>query len=175
VSFEFSQKIEAIVKRTAQHGLDQAATSPQMLEKWLLIWSADVAGELGEVYATEEEDIVEVGDVLWGMTAVALLLEIPVRRLFEDSDSDKILPVFEDAFDAILASLRLLEIAKKVCRDGQEARPIDKVAIELILRSIVQYLDDNYSLVDAAIAVDLKLQERYPDGFSPAASVGRAV
>jgi hypothetical protein len=166
--------IGPIVERTARYGLSLAVSSPQEFERWLLIWSADVAGELGEVYATELPGLEEVGDVLWGATAVALLLGIPVADLFDDSPFEDLAAPISSPFDVILAGLRLLEITKKICRDGQEVRPIDRMAIESILRSIVQYLGRHHSLVDALNAVESKLLRRYPNGFTPEASVNRA-
>lgn len=166
----FPEKAALIVRRTAQFGLTQSQESPEQFERWLLIWACDVAGELGELFEAQSEHdmITECGDVIWGMTALCLLLEIPVKTAFDFCFNDA-----SGSNDALLSALRLLDLCKKVCRDGQIQRPIDRAKITEHLNTIFKFICDIYPIDDALNAVNAKLLKRYPNGYSAEASVNR--
>jgi NTP pyrophosphatase (non-canonical NTP hydrolase) len=168
---EFAKRAETIVERTARLGLEKAKSSDHEFTRWLLIWASEVAGEMvGEVQGDNE--ITEVGDVLWGITALCLLLKIPTSEVFAPNHCE-----FELSgnlqYDALLEALLLLDYCKKVCRDGLELRPIDRNQIRIYLTKIFQCLNDYYAVDLALEAVDQKLQKRYPNGYTPEASVNR--
>ena len=169
MTIDFANKAALIVRRTAQFGLTQSQESDDLYEKWLLVWACDVAGELGEVFEaeTEREQILECGDVLWGLTALCLLLEIPPIEIFNFDRQ------ISGGHDALATSLRLLDHCKKVTRDGMETRKIDKPKMVEWMRSIFTWLEVNYPVGDALDAVEAKLRDRYPDGFTPQKSVNR--
>jgi hypothetical protein len=167
----FSQKAAAIVQRTAKFGLIESQVSTRSFERWLLIWTCDIAGEIGELASSGNaiEANTEAGDVIWGITALCLLLEIPCPMVFTPEPIDTGLGMH----DSIIESLLLLDYCKKICRDGQHVRPIDKKKITLHLMTIWAFLSANYDVDEALDLVNAKLLKRYPDGFSAEKSVNR--
>ena len=167
----FSIKASAIVSRTAQFGLTQAQESPQQFEKWLLIWACDIAGELGEYI--DSGDTVEAGDVLWGITAMCLLLDIPVESVFSPDDRVRLLATGTRWSDILLRGLALLDSCKKVTRDGMDKRPIDRTKLTEQMQLIFQWIGLHCDTSEALDALDAKLLKRYPNGFTPEDSVSR--
>jgi hypothetical protein len=166
---DFANKASLIVRRTAQYGLSQSQESNSFFEKWLLIWACDVAAELGEVFdaETEREQVVECGDVLWGLTAICLLIDVPPIEVFRWDGE------VEGSHDTLIVALKLLDHCKKVARDGMGVRKIDTFKIIDYMRSIFTWLESNYPLDDALNEVNKKLLKRYPDGYSAERSVNR--
>lgn len=175
-----------VVSRTAQHGLIESSKSDTAKEKWFYVWCGDIAGELGEVmklrtsssFSNKDEDskefLTEIGDVLWGVCALAMLNGL-------DADSVRFYPVTEGimnplTFDqCLLDALELLDYGKKICRDGIAARPIDVAFVQQKLALIYNYLRVNYDTEIAIELVDTKLLKRYPNGFNAKDSVNRVV
>jgi hypothetical protein len=169
---DFATRAAAIVQRTAQHGLDQSAQCPRQFERWLLIWACDVAAELDELDRAPIGQIhAEVGDVIWGITAVGLLLNIPLAHVFNGGTA--LDEPHWDHNDAQSSALQLLDICKKICRDTTDVRPIELSQIALMLSAVFAYLRDSYDVEWALTAVNEKLRKRYPDGFSAENSVNR--
>lgn len=178
----FLDRAKEVAKRTALHGLNQSSENASDRAKWFFVWCGDVAGELGEFLkfshaalcegeALSEKALCEAGDVVWGISAIALLLDIP---------ADQLTPVEyygDSSFEVILGALELLEHGKKVCRDCPR-RDIDLDLVIRQLRQVYAYLLEALDLRELNLAlelVDTKLKERYPNGYSPAASVNRVV
>ena len=181
----FLSELHSIVKRTAQPGLDAAKTGDAELARWFYIWCGDISGELGEacyafdeylntIGAEESIHLTEVGDVLWGIGALSLLLNIDLK-LWDSMDprTDELYDLRE--LEVIRRSLSLQEIGKKCCRDGLAVRPIDVEKVASILEFVLNYLNAFFCLQKALEFVDQKLRLRYPNGFTPEASVNRQV
>lgn len=165
-----------IVQRTAKVGLVESLITAEQRARWFYIWCGDVAGEMGEVWDFVLQDdlesdavLTEVGDVLWGITALVLLCDIPIAA-FEGH-----YPCGNSWEAAISKSLELIEIGKKTCRDGIQARPIDLERVTNLLLRILQTLTHRFNMERALHLVDVKLQKRYPNGFSVRESVDRAI
>ena len=170
-STALSIKAIAIVHRTAQFGLTQSQESPQQFEKWLLIWACDIAGELGEYI--DSMDIVEAGDVLWGLTALCLLLDIPVETVFNPDDRLRGIMVGYQYSAILIQSLSLLDVCKKITRDGMDKRPIDRSQLTGRMQLLFHWLDSHCDVDEALNAVEAKLLKRYPNGFTSEDSVNR--
>jgi hypothetical protein len=165
-----------MTKRTAQYGLDQAEFSDTELEKWLLIWSCDIVGELGEAISElntlphSKKALTEVGDIIWGISAVSMLIGISPDKLMRHSVIKDFDPV-----KAIVSSCEILDKSKKICRDTIAEREISKDfflgRINVFLYQIIGCFD----FAEALALVDEKLKGRYPDGYTPKASVNRIV
>lgn len=166
-----SIKASAIVRRTAQFGLTQSQESPQQFEKWLLIWACDIAGELGEYI--DSGDIVEAGDALWGITAMCLLLNIPVEAVFSLDDRIKGIMAGYQNSAILIQSLSLLDVCKKITRDGMDKRPIDRLQLTEHMQLLFHWLEVHCDVDEALNAVDAKLRKRYPNGFTSEDSVNR--
>jgi hypothetical protein len=172
---DFFKDAFQVVERTARYGLQQSKESPTSTEKWLLIWSAEVAGELGEVWEQIDQHrsdnnklLIEVGDVIWSIGALGMLLD------FKPSDfNSKVYFDVNTLADSVKISLRLLEMAKKVSRDGLANRPIDRERVLSLLVSIFRFLEKGFDVTKALSLVDAKLLARYPDGYSAERSVNR--
>jgi len=179
----------SVVERTAQRGLMESKRSRQDCDRWMAIWSLDIVCEAIEVKDAifnnrQDKYLVELGDVIWGIAAVGLLTGVPEAEIF-GGYADLIEERFARSMVAEILgtgkenALRLVDAAgecadylKKVARDS---RAIDQDAICLQLRrvvSVVRYLCDP---LEALAAVDQKLRERYPDGYTPEASINRVV
>lgn len=164
----FAESAALIVRRTAKYGLIESQESNEKFEKWFYIWIGDVVGELGEFISSGED--IEAGDVVWGIIALCLLLEInPESVLAENSD---------DCFSGlqiVLIALELLEHGKKIARDGLSIRKIDYAKVLGCLRQIYSWVSINVngSIEEALALVDQKLQSRYPNGYNPEDSVNR--
>jgi hypothetical protein len=155
-----------IVQRTAQYGLNESLRSDDAKAKWLMIWVADAVAEYGEYIQSHE--LVEVGDCLWGLTAVCLLIGITEI----DPDGEEEGCATDIAY--FLVGCELLDIAKKVLRDGVKNRPIDQALIIPKVIGMMGYLSRTYDSLQALRLLDAKLLKRYPDGYSAEASVNRA-
>ena len=166
-----SIKASAIVRRTAQFGLTQSQESPQQFEKWLLIWACDIAGELGEYI--DSIDIVEAGDVLWGITAMCLLLDVPVEEVFNLDNRIKDIATETSLVGILLKSLEIVDACKKIARDGMDKRPIDRARLTEQMRLIFHWTAFQCDVDEALNAVDAKLRQRYPNGFTSEDSVNR--
>ena len=166
-----SIKASAIVRRTAQFGLTQAQESPQQFEKWLLIWACDIAGELGEYI--DSMDIVEAGDVLWGLTALCLLMDIPVEEVLHPDEHVNGIATKLGLLEILIKALGLLDVCKKITRDGIDKRPIDRTKLTEQMRLIFHWIDLQCDVDEALAAVDAKLLKRYPNGFTSEDSVNR--
>lgn len=179
----------SIVERTAQRGLMESKRSRQDCDRWLAVWSLEIVCEAIEVkqaifHDLPDKYLVELGDVIWGIAAVGLLTGIPEAEIFEGyadlveerfarSMAAEILGTGkENALRLVDASGECSDYLKKVARDS---RKIDRDVICLHLRrvvSVIRYLCDP---LDALAAVDQKLRERFPDGYTPEASINRVV
>jgi len=162
----------AIVRRTAQHGLDEAKISRVHFDKWLAIWALDIVCETVEVSieahkvdSSVDSLMLEVGDVCWGIYAVAMLCEIDDLQV--------------NAFDLRINNLvycsgSVSDYLKKVARDS---RIIDKPTIRGKLQNLLSSVNTMYSHlggVNAAMRlVDVKLRKRYPDGYTADKSINR--
>ena len=166
-----SIKASSIVRRTAQFGLTQSQESSQQFEKWLLIWACDIAGELGEYI--DSGDIVEAGDVLWGITAMCLLLDIPVRLVFRQDERVKGIMAGYQNSEILVQALSLLDVCKKITRDGMAQRPIDRTQLTEHMQLLFHWLEVHCDVDEALTAVDAKLLKRYPNGFTSEDSVNR--
>ncbi len=167
-----------VVARTAQHGLIESSESDTEKARWFYIWTGDIAGELGEVMKLRsqgqdsEEILTEVGDAMWGICAVAMLNDIEPEDLLSSLPSYSVCGSFSQC---LIKSLELLDYGKKVCRDGIAVRPIDREFVIEKLVLIYGWLHFSYELEIAIALVDAKLWKRYPNGFTPEASVNRVV
>jgi len=179
----------SVVERTAQRGLMESKRSRQDCDRWMAIWSLDIVCEAIEVKDAifnnrQDKYLVELGDVIWGIAAVGLLTGIPESKIFEGSWSsvpealsrshvaDRASAGRHEAIALIDAAGECSDYLKKVARDSRE---IDQDAICLHLRrvvSVIRYLCDP---LDALAAVDQKLRDRYPDGYTAEASINRVV
>jgi hypothetical protein len=162
----------AIVRRTAQYGLLQAGISRLYFEKWLAVWALDIVCEANEISieaqkvdSSVDSLMLEVGDVCWGIYAVALLCEIGDLQVND--------------FDYRIANLvhcaaTVSDYLKKVARDS---RIIDKDVIRDKLQNLLSSVNIMYSHlggVNAAMRlVDAKLRKRYPDGYKAEQSINR--
>jgi hypothetical protein len=179
----------AVVERTARHGLVESKESRQSFDRWMAIWSLDIVCEAIEAKQAifgdlKNKYLVELGDVIWGVAAVGLLTGIPEARIFEGYSrtvpetnarrnlGNSLLLGKGDAIALIDAAGECSDYLKKVARDSRE---IDQDAICRQLRcvvSVVRYLCDP---LEALAAVDQKLRERFPAGYTPEASINRVV
>jgi hypothetical protein len=163
----FIKRWFSIVERTARVGLQESEMSDEAYRKWFLLWCCDISGELGEI-DDNCVDICEIGDVLWGVSALWQLNRLPLDELlYQDTNLTTL-------FQAIKVSLKLLEHGKKLLRDGKARQP-DKELVKGVCIELLCWLAQNYNLDDALAAVERKLLKRYPDGFTPEASVNRAI
>lgn len=153
-----------VVERTASHGLAQPDRA-----KWMLIWVCDICGELAE-YITSRE-LVEAGDVLWGIGAVSLITKVSLPYGGATYLPSK--PI-ED-MGVLCTALGLLDHIKKVARDGLKNRPLDDHLIYMTFCEVLLYLGQHVDLDEAISAVDIKLLKRYPDGYSADKSVNRVI
>ena len=167
-----------VVSRTAKHGLVESNESDTAKEKWFYVWCGDIAGELGEVMKLRstgqdsEEILTEVGDVVWGVCALAMLNNIES----DDLTSALTLVTGCGSFNqCLMVSLELLDYGKKICRDGIANRPIDQKFVIEKLTLIYGWLHFAYDLETAIALVDAKLWKRYPNGFNAKDSVNRVV
>lgn len=178
-SCEVLQKGFEIVERTARVGLDLSSASEEEKAKWFYIWCGDIAGELGEVSklrdrpANDPQLLSEVGDVLWGVSAVAMICEITPSDIYSVNIASH--EQCHYLVDCILDSLDLLEHGKKVCRDGLSARPLDRAFVLRQLALIFDWIESHYNINSAFEAVNQKLLLRYPNGYTPKGSVNRVV
>ena len=178
-------KLLPIVRFTGKKGFDEAAESREDLHKWLYIWAGDIGGEIQEALSVEgasfdDEEIHpdvlgEIGDVMWGITAVSELLQLEGRQdiWLLPCGSEK----GSDVRDARDLAVLFWGECKKYCRDWQ-ARDIDKDYVEKTLTRIAFILGSWYTSKELETAADMvvdKLKKRYPHGFSAQASVERKV
>jgi NTP pyrophosphatase (non-canonical NTP hydrolase) len=173
------EKAFAVTKRTAEVGLLEAALSDENKAKWLLIWSCDIVGELGEaIYELEHSSmstaaLTEIGDIIWGVSAICLLLEIEPGKLINCSIADEF-----DVKCAIVSGCEILDLSKKICRDTISKRPINLEMKQKYINLINSFLFRMVGCFDfdkALGLVDAKLLARYPNGYTPEASVNRVV
>lgn len=172
-----------IVRRTAQHGLDEAASYSKDLAraKWLAIWALDLTGEMNEAdmarirhRSDSEQYKTEIGDVCWAIAAIQLL--------FEQTQED-----FEERIQRVKYSAKAItdkgnlsvfvcevgEMCKKLARDGEDCWDPDVIFDNLAV--IYLWLE---KLVDVEECIELmhqKLLKRYPSGYNAQASVNRIV
>jgi NTP pyrophosphatase (non-canonical NTP hydrolase) len=165
-----------IVERTARVGLDLAEASLEKKARWFYIWCGDITGEIGEVIKlpsipSHPKVLEEVGDVLWGISAIAMLCEITPQDIYAVHIEAHQEP--SNLFDCVLQSLELLDYGKKVCRDGLEVRKLDRDFVLWQLALIYAFIEAHYNIAMAFEAVNQKLLFRYPNGYTPQASVDR--
>lgn len=170
----FCTNLTEVVRRTAQVGLDDPDRA-----KWLLIWSCDVAGELGEIWELLADKLphermrflcdIECGDVLWGISAVCLALDLPVEKVLQLANAE------EHCWleTAMISACKILDQSKKVCRDGLDVRRPDIDLYAKNLAIVYRYVTSIADRQVALDAVDAKLKARYPSGFDAARSVSR--
>ena len=158
-----TQRLLDLVKATAAAFPDPA--SPDRT-KWLLIWCCDLVGELGEFI--ESGELVEAGDCLWGLGAVSLASGVAIPFVRPADTYIRTMTILPE-------SLKLLDHLKKVARDGIDNRPLDVELITKTFSKVLMFLGQYVDLDDAIAAVEIKLMKRYPQGFSPEASVNRTI
>jgi NTP pyrophosphatase (non-canonical NTP hydrolase) len=168
-----------VTKRTAEVGLVESKLSDENKAKWLLIWSCDIVGELGEAIEAlsdilvSEVALTEIGDIIWGVSAICMLLEIEPENLIKYSTV-----VEFDVKSSIVAGCAILDLSKKICRDTISKRPINQKMKQTYMNLINSFLYQMVCCFDFGIAlelVDAKLRARYPNGYTPEASVNRTV
>jgi hypothetical protein len=160
-----------IVERTASHGLEEAKESRESFNKWLAIWALDVVCECHEIETAKNlgEVINEVGDVMWGVAASAILLGMSEALLTDVNDIDKSIVKDESLLDLCA---RYADLAKKTARDSRE----DTIALQQYLRLISIKIQAQFEPAQLCLdAVDAKLKKRYPNGFNAADSINRVV
>jgi uncharacterized Zn finger protein (UPF0148 family) len=173
------EKAFAVTKRTAELGLIESKLNDENKAKWLLIWSCDIVGELGEaIYELDNSSIssaalTEVGDVIWGVSAVCLLLGVDPEKLINCSIVDEF-----DIKCAVVSGCEILDLSKKICRDTISKRPINLETKQKYIDLINTFLFGMvgcFDFVKALELVETKLNSRYPDGYTPEASVNRTI
>jgi NTP pyrophosphatase (non-canonical NTP hydrolase) len=176
----FLDLTDTIVRRTSSYGLAASQTSREEYYRWFLIWCSEISTELGELYdhpthaRRSREALTELGDVLWGITAVCQLLQITSLE-FDLHDGQDIPDLH---IDSISNSLQILNYAKKACRDGPDHRVIDSLYVKVHLHILILQLTYIYginSIKDAIGFLDEKLKLRYPNGYTPQDSVQRVI
>ena len=156
-----------IVKRTAQHGLDEASLSQDKFYFWLAIWALDVVCESVEfMNAVPPGDKTEAGDVLWGIAASAMLLGITQEDITENFT--------ESCGDLIDSAASYADHAKKVSRD-QRLLSDDLPKLRVLLIDVFSCLESMIDVNQALNAVNKKLLQRYPTGYTASASINRVV
>lgn len=156
-----------IVERTASHGLEDK----ENFHKWLTIWALDVVCECHEIQTAKNlgEVINEVGDVMWGVAASAMLLGMDENLLTDVNEIDKSLVKDEDLLNLCA---RYADLAKKTARDCRT----DYIPLRKYLRLISIKIQTQFEPAQLCLdAVDAKLQKRYPNGFNAADSINRSV
>ena len=163
----------------AQKGLNEAGQSNVSKEKWFYVWCGDIAGGFGELLKvmsenflldmTSEKILIKVGDVLWGVCALAMLNEITAKELSESTDSQR--GEAEFFGQCLIPVLELLNYGKKICRDGVIYRPIDKIFLCEKLGLILLFLE-TFDLNKAILLTGAKLDKRHPNGYTPGESAG---
>ena len=160
-----------IVKRTAQHGLDEASLSQDKFYSWLAIWALDVVCESKEfMNAVPPGDKTEAGDVLWGIAASSMLLGITQ----EDITENFIETPAESYSDLIDCAASYADHAKKVSRD-QRLLSNELPKLKVLLIDVFSCLASMIDLNQALEAVNKKLLQRYPNGYTANASINRVV
>ena len=156
-----------IVKRTAQHGLDEASFSQDKFYFWLAIWALDVVGESVEfMNAVPPGDKTEAGDVLFGIAASSMLLGITQEDITENFT--------ESCGDLVDSAASYADHAKKVARD-QRLLSNELPKLKVLLIDVFSCLASMIDLNQALEAVNRKLQQRYPNGYTANASINRVV
>jgi hypothetical protein len=155
---------DKVVRRTTNYGLTASKTSKEESYRWFLIWTAEISTGLVELYEypsfdrRSKESLTSLGDVLWGITAVCQLLDIKSLEFSPRSGwSNPDPPLIQ-----IIDSLKLLNYAKKACRDGPDHHDIDPRYVKEKLQEILKYTMMNYgtdSVKDAISYLEEKLTE----------------
>jgi hypothetical protein len=153
-----------IVQRTAQHGLDEAKDNPEKFRLWLSIWALDVIGESLEVLRSlnDKDKMLEIGDVLWGIGASALLIEM------SEDELTKSVYIHNPMDSLLLLASDYSELAKKTARDKRDVQPLKNLLIKLY-----GFINHEYPVEYCLRLVDQKLMKRYPNGFNANASINR--
>lgn len=160
-----------IVYRTATFGLTESKFSRDYFNKWLAIWALDIICEYHEIQRAKNlgETIDEVGDVMWGVAASAMLLGVDETHLIRFNEVDVQMIKNLDLVD--LCS-EYADLAKKTARDSRT----DFTELKLKLRAIAIKIQADYYPAQLCLdAVDAKLKKRYPNGFNAVDSINRSV
>ena len=176
-----------IVQRTAQHGLNEAASYAPSLSKakWLAIWALDLTGEMNEADLAairfgrgSQEHLTEYGDVLWAIAAIQLLHD----QTQEDFES-RLGRVYLNARNiAKVGNLAVFtcetgEMCKKLARDGEDCWDSELIFDNLaVIYFWINELTHAKGGTNTCIGLmNSKLMARYPDGYSAKASKNRVV
>lgn len=169
-----------VVRRTAQHGLDLSdrSQSGNQFRLWLSIWALDVVNESVEVSTakTEHEEMVELGDVIWGVCASAMLVGLAEKDIIPSDPVEgiKVGPYMPNLQQdkLIRRASQYADYAKKVARDD---RPIDRSQFANLLSRVFYSVARCGDPAAAAEAMNQKLLKRYPNGYTAADSINRNV
>lgn len=141
-----------------------------------------LVGEAGELVGTimlEEDTTKESGDVAWYMAAIASVMQRPFSELFDaDVGASLYVSQLSDGELPVMFLLAVTSFADAIKKSVFHAHGIDEAKVMHDLREIALMW---YSLLIRAnlymsgiLGANIqKLMERYPDGFTPDASVNR--
>lgn len=159
----------SVVQRTAKVGLDESLEGDGVY-RWLAIWALDVVCEMSEFVHADQDDVdCEAGDVLWGIAASAMLWGIEQDQLLNYKSQDPLNrpPLYYSALYA--------DFAKKVSRDRRSINDENSDKALTLFGDTFQCLAMYVDTTAALNAVNAKLWERYPNGYTAAASINRTV